>query len=82
MNPEEVMADEIGVKSEPQHIIKRNEYRDKECKVLKYDKNKNLLDILFDKYGMRLTCTNFNGGETVIVKYKGEIGSPNFKVVV
>ena len=56
----------------------RIEYKEKECKVINYNKITNSLDISFDGYGIRFNDIKDFIGDTVIVKYKGEIGKPNF----
>ena len=55
------------------------EYKEKECKVINYNKITNSLDISFDGYGIRFNDVKDFVGDTVIVKYKGEIGKPNFE---
>ena len=49
------------------------------CKVINYNKITNSLDISFDGYGIRFNGVKDFVGDTVIVKYKGEIGKPNFE---
>ena len=56
----------------------RIEYKEKECKVINYNKITNSLDISFDGYGIRFNDIKDFIGDTVIVKYKGEIGKSNF----
>lgn len=84
MNSEGIItSEETGSKPESlNQKKKRNEYKEKECKVIKYNKNNRTLDILYDTYGIRLSDVNFYAGETVTIKYKGEIGLPNFKIIV
>ena len=57
----------------------KNEYKEKECKVITYNKRNQTLDIKFGKYGIRIKDVKDFNGESVIVKYKGEIGKPNFE---
>lgn len=57
----------------------KNEYKEKECKVIAYDKKKLTLDVKFDKYGIRIKDVKDFNGEFVVIKYKGEIGKPNFE---
>ena len=57
----------------------KNNYKEKECKVIGYNKITNSLDISFDGYGVRFNDVKDFVGDTVIVKYKGEIGKPNFE---
>ena len=56
----------------------KNNYKEKECKVIGYNKITKILDISFNGYGIRLNNINNFKGDTVIVKYEGEIGKPNF----
>lgn len=56
-------------------------YMEKECKVIQYNKYKQTLDILFGTYGIRLHDIDFSESETFTVKYKGEIGSPDFQII-
>lgn len=58
---------------------KNREFKEKECKVLFYNKRTKTLDVLFDNYGIRLKDVKCFTGDTVTVKYYGEIGQPNFK---
>lgn len=54
-------------------------FKEKECRVLSYNKNLGILDIVFDGYGIRLTNVKNFSGNTAKVKYRGEIGKPNFE---
>lgn len=55
-------------------------YKTKECKVIGYNKRTGTLDIMFDKYGIRIKdIKDFSGGPAVTVKYKGEIGCHGFE---
>jgi len=54
-------------------------FKEKECRVLSYNKNLGVLDIVFDGYGIRLTNVKNFSGNTAMVKYRGEIGKPNFE---
>lgn len=59
----------------------KSQYKEKECKIINYDKHNNYLDISFDGYGVRISnIENFNCNDknTVIVKYNGNIGKSNF----
>lgn len=56
----------------------RNIFRTKECRVIEYNPVTKNLDVDFDGYGIRIpNAENVTGG-TVAVKYKGQIGKPNF----
>ena len=57
----------------------RTKNKEKECKVIRYDSYKNTLDVNFDGYGIRINNVKKFNGDTVIIKYKGDIGKPNFE---
>lgn len=59
----------------------KEDFKEKECEVINYNKHFKTLDIRFDNYGIRIkNVEHFNETNTVIIKYKGEIGKPNFTV--
>lgn len=74
---EEVIQEELP-KIQPRKKNK-NEFKEKECKVIRYNKFAKTLDIKFDGYGIRFKDVKDFSGNTVIIKYKGEIGKPNFE---
>ena len=78
---EEIPKEEIQEELPKIQPRKKNkyEYKEKECKVIGYNKIINSLDISFDGYGIRIKNVKDFSGDTVIVKYKGEIGKPNFE---
>lgn len=53
-------------------------FKTEKCKVLFYNKNTKELDINFLGYGIRLHDINKDITDVVAVKYRGEIGTPNF----
>lgn len=55
-----------------------NDIKEKECKVINFDKKNGYLDILFDGYGVRIPDIKDFNGDIAIVKYTGKIGKPNF----
>lgn len=57
----------------------RNDFKTKECNVIAYNKITNTLDINFDGYGIRIKDVADFTGDTVTIKYKGEIGKSNFE---
>lgn len=65
-------------KTEVKPQKKKDNYKIKSCKVIKYDKKSKILDILFDNYGLRFKNVNASGN-TVEVKYKGTIGNKDFE---
>lgn len=62
----------------------KDEFKEKECEIINYNKYTKTLDIRFNDYGIRLKDVNafLNNNGIVTVKYKGEIGKPNFTVKV
>lgn len=57
----------------------KNQFKEKECKVIRYNKLTKTLDVSFEGYGIRVKNVKEFSGNTVSVKYKGEIGKPNFE---
>lgn len=58
---------------------KSNSYKAKKCKVISYNRLQKTLDVVFDGYGIRIKgVTNCGDDCYITVKYKGEIGKPNF----
>lgn len=55
-------------------------FKTKECKVVSY--NKKTLELIFNFKGINIRFTRIknNIGDTISVKYKGEIGKPNFEI--
>ena len=62
--------------------LRKDEFKTKECPVISYNKHSNTLDIMFDKYGIRIKNVKDFIGNIVNVKYKGEIGKPNFEIAL
>lgn len=58
----------------------KNGFKEKVCRVIPCHNNQPYVDINFDNYGIRLISPNPVNGDTVTVKYKGEIGQPDFEV--
>ena len=56
----------------------KNGFKNKECRVIFYNKRNGVLDVEFDGYGIRIKNVKDFNGSTVEIKYKGEIGKPNF----
>ena len=62
---------------------RKEDYKVKECKVMRYNKNTKTLDVRFDKYGIRLKdIDDVEINDTVLVKYKGEIGKSDFSIKI
>ena len=57
-------------------------YKKEMCRIIHYSENKKLLDVNFKGYGIRIKNAENIKGDTVIVKYKGEIGHKNFKYML
>lgn len=72
---EEVIQEELP-KIQPRK--NRNDFKEKECRVIAYSKKNNILDVDFGGYGIRLNDVKDFEGNVAVVKYKGEIGKPNF----
>ena len=53
-------------------------YKTEKCKVLSYNKKTKELDIDFKGYGIRFNNVDDVNSDFVSVKYRGEIGKPNF----
>lgn len=54
-------------------------FKTEKCKVLSYNKNTQELDVNFLGCGIRLFNIDRDIGDVVSVKYRGEIGTPNFE---
>lgn len=70
---------ELSYQKKPKNNFKNTGYKDKVCKVMKYDKYNKILDIMFDCYGIRILNVENFSGDSVTVKYKNEIGNPDFE---
>lgn len=58
---------------------KEKESKFLDCDVISYNNKSKILDVDFKGYGVRLTnINNFHNTKKVKIKYKGEIGKPNF----
>lgn len=57
---------------------KNTGFKTKECSVIGYNNITNTLDVNFDGYGVRISNVENFDGSIVAIKYKGEIGKPNF----
>ena len=47
--------------------------------MIAYNKRTHTLDVKFEGYGIRIKDVKDFSGDTVVIKYKGEIGKPNFE---
>lgn len=69
--------------SKPYSRKLKDEFKEKECKVINYNKLAKTLDIKFDGYGIRINnIDSFSETNMVIVKYKSKIGSPDFMIKI
>lgn len=66
-------------KTKPQTRETKSKYKEKKCTVISYNHIKKTLDIRFEQFGIRLNNVEDFSGDTVQVKYKGEIGKPDFE---
>lgn len=51
----------------------------KECEVVSYNERSKILDVKFDKYGIRIHGVENFAGKVAVVQYKGKIGNPDFE---
>lgn len=56
----------------------KNSFKTIECRVLSYNKKSLDLDVNFNGYGIRIKNVKNFKGDTATLKYKGDIGQPNF----
>lgn len=54
-------------------------FKTEKCKVLSYNKDTKELDVDFSGYGIRLYDVSKDIGDFVSIRYRGEIGKPNFE---
>lgn len=53
-------------------------FKNMTCKVLNYNESTKEIDIDFNGYGIRISNVNRKVQDTIIIKYRGEIGQPDF----
>ena len=70
---------ELSNQKKTKNNIKNTGYKDKVCKVLKHDKCNKILDVMFSCYGIRILNVENFSGDSVTIKYKNEIGNPDFE---
>lgn len=75
----EILEDNVEETTLPKKPKQKNGFKTKKCKVISYDKRTKRLDVDFDGYGVRITNVEDFEGEFASIKYKGEIGNPNFE---
>ena len=79
----DVVATKKSLCNEPPKTSPNAEkYKKVMCRIIHYSENKKLLDVNFKGYGIRIKNAENIKGDTVIVKYKGEIGHKNFKYML
>lgn len=76
---ESSMEDQPVIKKSVAEKHKRETYKTETCKVLHYNKSTKELDIDFKGYGIRIFHVQDTPSEYVTIKYRGEIGKPDFK---
>lgn len=69
-----------NISSETSGNIKTSviKYKTEKCKVLSYNEKTKELDIEFQGYGIRLNDIDSINEDSVLIKYRGEIGEPDF----
>ena len=67
-------VEEIGTTTK----IAAEKYKTEKCKVLSYNEKTKQLDIDFKGYRIRFNNVDDVNSDFVSVKYRGEIGKPNF----
>lgn len=83
INADEILSEtekDENTKKKLKSNLRKDEFKTKECPVISYNKQSNTLDIMFDKYGIRMKNVRNFTGNIVNVKYKGEIGKPDFEI--
>lgn len=70
--------DDMSLKKQ-KNSIKKDEFKTRECSVIRFDKSRKFLDVLFNGYGIRIFNVEEFSSSSAVVKYKGEIGNPDFK---
>ncbi len=88
MSENEIKTNNILIEAEKEEDSKKKlksnlrkaEFKTKECSVISYNKQANTLDIMFDKYGIRIKNVKDFTGDVVNVKYKGELGKSDFEI--
>lgn len=56
----------------------KSSFKQKTCRVLRYNKDFKELDIDFEGYGLKIKDVDECNSNTVVVDYHGEIGTPLF----
>lgn len=85
INADEILPEtekDENTKKKLKSNLRKDEFKTKECPVISYNKHSNTLDIIFDKYGIRMKNVKDFTGNIANVKYKGEIGKPNFEIAL
>lgn len=78
--PKEEIQEELPkIQPRKKNKYDRNEYKEKDCDVIGYNKYNQTLDVNFDGYGIRIKNVENFDGDKATVKYKGEIGKPDFE---
>lgn len=69
-----------SVSKESRQLKANEKFKTEKCRVSSYNKTTKELDIDFFGYGIRIcnVDVDFEVSDTIEVKYRGEIGKPNF----
>lgn len=82
---EESVMEEIKEETQEEILPKiqprknKKEFKEKTCDVIAYNKRNKTLDVRFDGYGIRIKNVEDFNDSVAVIKYKGEIGKPNFE---
>lgn len=80
------MEDKISDTSLPKTRCRKpkDDFKEKECEIISYNQNTKSLDVKFDGYGIRIkNVESFHNNSTMVkIKYKGNIGMPDFVMKV
>lgn len=76
-NVQEIELNKVETKS---NTSKRTKSLTKECDVLVYNEKTHTAIISFDGFGYELKSVKENPGKVILVKYSGNVHSPNFKI--
>lgn len=75
---EAIVTENISSEPSSKIEISVNKYKTEKCKVLSYNEKTKELDIEFKGYGIRLNDIDSINEDSVLIKYRGEIGEPDF----
>lgn len=83
-NKDIISDDSVKYKGrKPKNDFSKNDFKEKECRIINYNIRCKILDIDFDGYGIRIKNVEnaeINKTNTISVKYRSEIGQPDFEI--